>query len=162
KHLSTYHSFKCEYCDLYFTSKKACNAHTDVCPDGPNPTASAKLNAKSSTTVDYRSKVNITATASGVPDGYFLAIYSGNTLLEKGTKDKVSYTPKDNNKPAELKSDTTYTVKVIDGKNTVQKDSNGKDLAANVEIKVKQGFFDKLIAFFKGLFGLLPTVEIKP
>ncbi len=127
-----------------------------------NPTSSAKLNAKSSTTVDYRSKVNITATASGVPDGYFLAIYSGNTLLEKGTKDKVTYTPKDNNKPAELKSDTTYTVKVVDGKNAVQKDSNGKDLAANVEIKVKQGFFDKLIAFFKGLFGLLPTVEIKP
>ena len=128
-----------------------------------NPTASAKLNAKSSTTVDYRSKVNITATASGVPDGYFLAIYSGNTLLEKGTKDKVTYTPKDSNgKPLELKSDTTYTVKAIDGKNAVQKDSNGKDLTANVEIKVKQGFFDKLIAFFKGLFGLLPTVEIKP
>ncbi len=128
-----------------------------------SPTASAKLNAKTSTTVDYRSKVNITATASGVPDGYFLAIYSGNTLLEKGTKDKVTYTPKDsNNKPIELKSDTTYTVKVIDGKNAVQKDSNGKDLTANVEIKVKQGFFDKLIAFFKGLFGLLPTVEIKP
>ncbi|MBQ8944847.1 MAG: InlB B-repeat-containing protein [Clostridia bacterium] len=127
-----------------------------------NPTASAKLNAKTSTTVDYRSKVNITATASGVPDGYFLAIYSGNTLLEKGTKDKVTYTPKDNNKPAELKSDTTYTVKVIDSKNAVQKDSSGKDLTANVEIKVKQGFFDKLIAFFKGLFGLLPTVEIKP
>ena len=60
-----------------------------------SPTASAKLSAKSSTTVDYRSKVNITATASGVPDGYFLAIYSGNNLLEKGTKDKVSYTPKD-------------------------------------------------------------------
>ena len=75
----------------------------------------------------------------------------------------MSYTPKDsNNKPFELKSDVTYTVKVIDGKNTVQKDSNGKDLTANVEIKVKQGFFDKLIAFFKGLFGLLPTVEIKP
>ena len=127
------------------------------------PVIDAKLNAKSSTTVDYRSKVNITATASGVPDGYFLAIYSGNNLLEKGTKDKVTYTPKDsNNKPIELKSDTTYTVKVIDSKNTVQKDSNGKDLAANVEIKVKQGFFDKLIAFFKGLFGLLPTVEIKP
>lgn len=126
-------------------------------------TFSAKLNAKSSTTVDYRSKVNITATASGVPDGYFLAIYSGNTLLEKGTKDKVSYTPKDsNNKPAELKSDITYTVKVVDGKNAVQKDSDGKDLTANIEIKVKQGFFDKLIAFFKGLFGLLPTVEIKP
>ncbi len=143
--------------DLTFT------AVFEKIPEHVNPTASAKLNAKSSTTVDYRSKVNITATASGVSDGYFLAIYSGNTLLEKGTKDKVSYTPKDNNnKPAELKSDVTYTVKVIDGKNAVQKDSNGKDLTANVEIKVKQSFFDKLIALFKGLFGLLPTVEIKP
>ena len=154
---------KCDRCDETDTRVKV-GTKLPTNPINPsNPTASAKLNAKSSTTVDYRSKVNITATASGVPDGYFLAIYSGNTLLEKGTKDKVSYTPKDsNNKPAELKADTTYTVKVVDGKNTVQKDSNGKDLTANVEIKVKQGFFDKLIAFFKGLFGLLPTVEIKP
>ena len=52
--------------------------------------------------------------------------------------------------------------RLLTAKNAVQKDSNGKDLTVNVEIKVKQGFFDKLIAFFKGLFGLLPTVEIKP
>ena len=128
-----------------------------------NPTASAKINVKSSTNVDYRSKVNITATASGVPDGYVLAIYEGNTLKTKGTKDSVSYEYKDGNgKFVELTGDKTFTVKVIDANNTVQKDANGKDLAANVEIKVKQGFFDKLIAFFKGLFGLLPIVEIKP
>ncbi|MBQ6264784.1 MAG: InlB B-repeat-containing protein, partial [Clostridia bacterium] len=128
-----------------------------------NPTASAKLKVKSSTTVDYRSKVNITAMASGVPDGYVLAIYEGKVLKEKGTKDKVTYTPVDGSgKPVELTGDKTFTVKVIDAKGNVQKDGNGKDLTAKVEIKVKSGFFDKLIAFFKGLFGLLPTVDIKP
>lgn len=128
-----------------------------------NPTASAKLKVKSSATVDYRSKVNITATASGVPKGYYVAIYDGKKLLEKGDNTKVVFAPEDSNgKPLELKNDKTYTVKIIDAKGNVQKDANGKDLTSKIEIKVKQGFFDKFIAFFKGLFGLLPTVEIKP
>ena len=128
-----------------------------------NPTASAKLKVKSSATVDYRSKVNITATASGVPKGYYVAIYDGKKLLEKGDNTKVVFAPEDSNgKPLELKTDKTYTVKIIDAKGNVQKDANGKDLTSKIEIKVKQGFFDKFIAFFKGLFRLLPTVEIKP
>ncbi len=128
-----------------------------------NPTASAELNVKSSATVEYRAKVNITATAGGIPDGYVLAIYEGNTLKEKGTNEKITYTPKDGDgNLIELKADKNYTLKVIDAEENVQKDANGKDLTAKIEIKVKQGFFDKLIAFFKGLFGLLPIVEIEP
>ncbi len=58
----------------------------------------------------------------------------------------------------------TYTVKIIDpsNKDTVQKDGSGAELSKNCEITVNTGFFAKLIAFFRGLFGLLPKVEIKP
>ena len=61
-----------------------------------------------------------------------------------------------------MTSGKTFTVKVIDSNNTVQKNSAGADLTANCEVKVKTGFFDKIIAFFRGLFGRLPSVEVKP
>ncbi|MBR6701633.1 MAG: hypothetical protein IKI78_00670, partial [Clostridia bacterium] len=38
-----------------------------------NPTAGAVLNVRPSQTVDYRSKVTVTATASNVPQGFFVA-----------------------------------------------------------------------------------------
>ena len=123
----------------------------------PNPTADAKLNVKSSSSVDYRANVTITATATDVPVGYVLALYDGNTRIASGDNTKVSHNV-DN-----LTASKTYTVKVIDpSNNAVQKDSNGSELSKTCEVKVNSGFFAKLIAFFKGLFGLLPKVEIKP
>jgi len=121
-----------------------------------NPTANAKLNVKASQTVDYKANVTVTATAENVPDGYVLAIYDGDILRVKGYNSSVSY------KAGTMTASKTFTIKVIDANGNVQKDANGNDLAANCEVKVKSGFFDKLIAFFKGLFGSLPNVEVRP
>ncbi|MBR3621477.1 MAG: InlB B-repeat-containing protein, partial [Clostridia bacterium] len=127
-------------------------------PENPvNPTENAKLNVKTSQTVDYKSNVTVTATASGVPTGYVLAIYEGNTFRTQGDNTKVSYSV------GQMTAGKTFTVKVIDpSTKAVQKDSSGAELNKNCEVKVKTGFFDKLIAFFKGLFGALPNVEVKP
>ena len=145
---------KCDRCDATDTRTKP---GTKLDPETPvNPTANAKLNVKASQTVDYKANVTVTATADNVPEGYVLAIYEGNTLREKGDNTKVSY------KVGTMTATKTFTVKVIDANKNVQKDANGNDLAANCEVKVKSGFFDKLIAFFKGLFGALPNVEVKP
>ncbi len=122
-----------------------------------NPTANAKLNVKSSASVDYRANVTITATADNVPSGYVLAIYDGNSELTRGDNKAVSF------KAGNMTANRTFTVKVIDPNNkAVQKDSNGAELSKNCEVKVNTGFFAKLIAFFRGLFGSLPNVEIKP
>ncbi len=127
-------------------------------PDDPvNPTANAKLNVKSSTSADYRANVTITATATGVPDGYVLALYDGNTKIATGDNTKVSHNV------GNMTASKTYTVKVIDpSNNAVQKDGNGAELSRTCEINVNTGFFARLIAFFRGLFGLLPNVEIRP
>lgn len=122
-----------------------------------NPTANAKLNVKSSTSVDYRANVTITATAMGVPDGYVLALYDGNTKIATGDNTKVSHNV------GNMTASKTYTVKVIDpSNNAVQKDGKGAELSKTCEINVNTGFFARLIAFFRGLFGLLPNVEVKP
>ncbi|MCR5151459.1 MAG: DUF6273 domain-containing protein [Clostridiales bacterium] len=122
-----------------------------------NPTSSSKLKIPSNTTVEYSSKVTIKATATDVPSGYYVALYDGSTLLEKGSNTEVSYTF-----PGEFKSEKNLTVKIIDGSGNVQKDGNGKDLTASFTVKAKTGFFAKLIAFFRRLFGSLPAVTVEP
>ena len=126
-----------------------------------NPTADAKIKLKPSQKVEYRAKVTVVAeTEKALPSGYILAIYEGNSSspVQKGDGKTVSYTI-----PGEMKTEKTYTVKVIEKTSgVVQKDADGRTLASTIKIEVKNGFFDRLIAFFKGLFGLLPNVTIKP
>ena len=114
------------------------------------------LNCKSPTTVDYRSKVTVVASASYVPNGYFVALYDGDTQLAKGDSKTVRY------KVGEMRANKALTARIVDASGIVQKDSSGNALAANIEIKVNAGFFKKLAAFFKGIFGFLPNVEINP
>ena len=120
-----------------------------------NPTQNAKLNVPQSTEVGYKSTVTVTATAEDVPEGYFVALYEGDTQLAKGDNKTVSCTMK------KMTEGKTLTAKVIDLNGNVQSNADGK-LEKEITVSVKTGFFDKVKAFFLGLFGLLPKVELKP
>ncbi|MBQ8944165.1 MAG: hypothetical protein IJ050_06650, partial [Clostridia bacterium] len=136
----------------------ACNITIKaVYTEMPNPTPNAKLKVPANTDVEYGTSVTVIAKATGVPSGYYVALYDGGTLLAKGSNTEVSYTF-----PGEFTLTKNITVKIIDSKGNVQKDSSGKDLTGTAEIKAKSGFFAKLIAFFKRLFKALPSVEVKP
>ena len=50
------------------------------------------------------------------------------------------------------------TVKLVDVNGTVITDDNGNELSDSQTISVKSGFFQKLISFFKNLFGIDRTV----
>ena len=120
-----------------------------------NPTQNANLDVPQAATVGYKSTVNVTATAESVPDGYFVALYDGETQLAKGDNKTVSCAI------TKMKAGKTLTAKVIDVDGNVQSNADGK-LEKEIKITVKTGFFDKVKAFFLGLFGLLPKVELKP
>lgn len=123
---------------------------------GPkNPTANAKIKQISNTTVKYRSIVKITATATNVPNGYYVAIYDGNKLVAKGDNKSASYTV------SQIRENKVYTVKIVDAKNNTQKDGNNNLLESRINIYVNSRFFTRLIAFFKALFGRLPVIEVK-
>ena len=108
-------------------------------------------------TIDYRSIVTITATATDVPEDCKLVLYVNGSKVATGDNKSVSYSV------GELKSDVNYTVKIVDAKGNVQKDSNGNELKKDGgKITCNAGFFKKLVAFFKGLFSSLPKVEVKP
>ncbi len=118
-----------------------------------NPTKNAVLKAPGGS-VDYRTNLKITATATGVPEGYYLVI-SANGQSVKGTNTSASLDI------TEAKADVNYSVKIVDAKGRTQSDSAERKLEKSETVKVNASFFKKLIAFFKGLFGSLPSVEIK-
>ncbi len=63
----------------------------------------------------------------------------------------------------ELKSDVNYYVKIVDSGNRIQKDASGSELKKDGgTIKCNAGFFQKLIAFFQGLFNALPEKKVQP
>ena len=111
----------------------------------PNPTENAVINVKSGE-IYKNSNVTVIATASNVPEGYFVAIFDGNKEKSRGDNKSVSYNA------GEISSDKTLTAKIVDAAGNVQKDATGNDLSKNIEIKVKTGFFDRIIAFIKKLF----------
>ena len=60
-----------------------------------------------------------------------------------------------------MKSGKTLTAKIIDSNGNVQSSAHG-NLEKEIKITVKTGFFDKVKAFFLGLFGLLPKITLNP
>lgn len=121
-----------------------------------NPCKYAKINVAAEKTVDYKSKVTIKATATEIPSGYYLAIFVNDKQVAKGNNTEVTY------EAGQITSDINYTVKVIDAKDNVQSDGKGKELSKDSKVTCNSGFFKKIIAFFKGLFGKLPSVVVKP
>ena len=136
------------YCD---------NCSAPMKPNPVNPNANAKINVAGVRSVDYRSKVTIKAKASGVDSSYRLAIYVGNNRVATGSNTEVSYSV------GETKGDINYTVKVVDANGNIAKDANGNEISkAGGKVSCNSGFFKKLVAFFKGLFGSLPNVTVQP
>ena len=136
------------YCDV-------CKVITDI--DIAYPCNKTVISVATSKSVDYKSKVVIKATATNVPDGYCLAIYVNGKQAATGDNIEVTYTVN------QITSDLNYTVKVVDSNGNVQKDASYNDLTEDGgKIACDSSFIKKLVAFFKGLFGSLPTVTVKP
>ena len=117
------------------------------------PEVSVKVAAEKK--VYNKSKVKITAEATGAPEGTYVAIYVDGKQVAKGDNKSVTYDA------GKIIDDINYTVAIVDKNDNVQKSADGKDLAKDGKVSVKKGFFDKIIAFFLSLFGLLKE-EIKP
>ena len=109
-------------------------------PAKPNFSGFKIKNYSSTLSVDYKSTV-IFHTTMDAPDGYEI-VWSNNA---KGSECKLnSITDKEYKVSAKMVNKTTGETEAV---------------TEEVTVKVNTGFFAKLIAFFKGLFGSLPTYE---
>ena len=120
--------------------------------------AEKKINVNSAsgtiTSIKYNQPAKIIASATGLPKGYKLAIYEGNSL-------KVSVKANDMGEAkiefetGEITTDRVFTVKVLDASG---KEVDGK--SKTITIDIDDGFFAKIISFFLKLFGALKAVEL--
>ena len=113
--------------------------------------SNAKLSIKSpsTTTVSYGFTLNLHANVTDLPEGARIVWSmdgSGFELIPSA--DGMTCGVK-----SVSKGSATITAKVVDKNGNAVKDANGNEITASQQLTSKAGFFQKLVAFFKKLFG---------
>ena len=102
----------------------------------------------STKTIRYKSGIILHATADNLP--------AGAKIVWEKDNDNFSMSDDGNGNCkiiSKANGSTTFTAKVKLANGSIAKDSNGNEISAQVTMNSKAGFFDKIVAFFKGLFG---------
>lgn len=133
----------CSDCGNEFDDEDLYNDHLAYELSKKNIRVSIKNNPKSKT-IKYGETLKLTAITSAVlPEGTSIAWYIDGAKKGEGETFNVTF-----------ESGTkTVTVKIIDENGKSLKDADGNEISASEEVTVKAGFFQKLISFFKNLFG---------
>ena len=107
------------------------------------------INTPSVTTVSYGFTLNLHANVTDLPEGARIVWSmdgSGFELIPSA--DGMTCGVK-----SVSKGSATITAKVVDKNGNAVKDANGNEITASQKLTSKAGFFQKLVAFFKKLFG---------
>ena len=107
------------------------------------------INTPSVTTVSYGFTLNLHANVTDLPDGARIVWSmdgSGFELIPSA--DGMTCGVK-----SVSKGSATITARVVDKNGNAVKDANGNEITASQSLTSKAGFFQKLVAFFKKLFG---------
>ena len=107
------------------------------------------INTPSVTTVSYGFTLNLHANVTDLPEGARIVWSmdgSGFELIPSA--DGMTCGVK-----SVSKGSATITAKVVDKTGNAVKDANGNEITASQQLTSKAGFFQKLVAFFKKLFG---------
>ena len=123
----------------------------DKCGKSIAPTVYPKLSIRtpSVTTVSYGFTLNLHANVTDLPEGARVAWSmdgSGFELIPSA--DGMTCGVK-----SVSKGSATITAKVVDKSGNAVKDASGNEITASQQLTSKAGFFQKLAAFFKKLFG---------
>lgn len=100
-------------------------------------------------TINYRDKLQLTATVDNMPENGNIAWYIGENKVGEGE----TYTAE------RAENNFEITVKIVDSDDNVLLDADGEEVSDSQSIIVKAGFWQKLISFFKNLFGISRIVE---
>lgn len=127
----------CRKCDYSKTVKARINIRNNI--NGTNDK------------VGYREGIKLTAQYELLPPGYSVAWYVGNS--------SVPYCYGDNFTATDLREDLTVSVKMLNSSGNPVKSENGKEVSDSETLLIKNGFFNKLIAFFRFLFKSPAIIE---
>ena len=123
----------------------------DKCGKSLAPTVYPKLSIRtpSVTTVSYGFTLNLHANVTDLPEGARVAwSMDGSGFELMPSADGMTCGVK-----SVSKGSATITAKVVDKRGNAVKDANGNEITASQQLTSKAGFFQKIAAFFKKLFG---------
>ena len=133
-------------------------ATTELCEDTtlyavwqkkPYSNATVRIkNNPGSKTINYGESIKLTATVTNKPDNARKYWYVDGDFMGMGEVFEFGFSG----------GTKIITVKLVDSNENVLKDVNGNEISDSENVTVKAGFFQKLIAFFKKLFGISQTV----
>ena len=107
------------------------------------------IRTPSTTTVSYGFTLNLHANVTDLPDGARIVwSMDGSGFELSPSADGMTCGVK-----SVSKGSATITAKVVDKSGNAVKDANGNEITASQQLTSKAGFFQKLVAFFKKLFG---------
>lgn len=98
--------------------------------------------------INYGETLRLTAETTNLPETASVIWYVDGIEGGEGTTFDISL----------KKGSVEVTAKLVDANGTVIKDKDGNEISDSQTVSVKSGFFQKLISFFKNLFGLNRTV----
>ncbi len=105
-------------------------------------------NNPGSKTIKYGETLRLTANITDKPDDAVIAWYLDGAKVGEGESCDVTF-----------ESGTkTVEVKLLDAEGNVLQNADGNEIADSEEVTVNAGFFQKIISFFKNLFGIDRTV----
>lgn len=129
------------------TVKPASSTEPDIPSTEETPTLT--ISKPSTTTINYGDGIYLRATVENLPEGAVVEWSANNGCFNWSVDAEGNCTAISN-----ASGTTTFTAKIKLSDETYAIDENGEELIAEVTINSKAGFFQKLIGFFKGLFGL--------
>ena len=106
------------------------------------------INNPGTKTVNYGEKLTLKAKLINEPEGAKVYWYVNGAFKTEGESITLQFM-----------SDTEITVKAVKSDGTPISNYDGAEVTESETVKVKAGFFQKFIYFFKNLFGLIKAVE---
>ena len=122
-------------------------------PLGSNPNAKVTIKNLSTTTINYGCTLVLYSTVENLPVGtHIVWMFDGSSLYGEGDNEKCVV-------QVVGSGDTTVRAVVCDRDGNPVQDENGNEISASVKLTAKAGFFQRLIAFFKKLFGIKTVID---
>lgn len=139
-------SYTCSDCGEEILGEDEINAHIAT---EARMKATVKIkNNSGSKTINYGETLCLTATTTNMPADVKIYWYIDGEKKGEGETFNVNF--KNGTK--------TVEVKLFDSNGNVLKDADGNEIKDSESVTVKGGFFQKIISFFKNLFGMNRTV----
>ena len=142
--------YTCPHCGTEFDKENEYNVHVkgEEKQIAINKASIKIQNNPTSRTIKYGETLKLTATVTNMPEGTKIAWYVDGSKKAEGQTFSVS--------PSS--GTVTVTVKLIDSDGNALVNSSGNELSDSQKVSVDSGFFQKIISFFKNLFGMNRTI----